>query len=214
MQLRAKRRLHPRRLGFGPFGALDDSPEGLVEYMNSRHGRPGFDRVERVVNAMNYLDRLAQSVEYTGRTCWAIAKGKFGREAQQQHRVVDQFEREYRVVVGLGAPRPQGWIRLYRYFPDTYSRSSKIRKTYVGGVFILEAAFQGFLRLLSQCPTCEKWLVLRRGHHRFCSGKCREKAFRDSDEGRAKRARYMRQYRERLNRRDAENLRVSRKAKR
>jgi len=186
----------------------------VVVYMNSRHGRPGFDRVERVVNAMNYLDRLAESVEYTGSTRKGIAKGELGREAQQQNRVVDQFVRECRFSLGLGAPRPKAWIRLYMYFPDTYSRSSKITETYVGGVHILEAAFQGFLRRLSQCPTCEKWFVLRRVDHKFCSGKCREKAFRHSDEGRAKRARFMRQYRERLKRRDAENLRVSRKAKR
>jgi hypothetical protein len=51
----------------------------------------------------------------------------------------------------------------------------------------------GLLNKLRQCETCEKWYLRRKG--RFCSTLCRVKWHSHTDEGKRKRAEYMRDYR-------------------
>jgi hypothetical protein len=85
------------------------------------------------------------------------------------------------------------------------------RRMHVGGrlegvrsFFALQAiealSKDGSLRQIRQCQSCARWLFAKNRRQRFCSGPCREKAFRKSDEGKAKRAAYMSGYRERLKR--------------
>jgi len=205
-----KRRLRLR--GLGPFEALE-SAESLVDYLNSRQGVPKFEEVEWMAVAMNRLDRLVGNTGYALGTYSKIRKGKFGKEAQQLTRIIDGLVREYPISVGLGAPWPNGWRRLYTYFPHAYGRRSGIDRTYLGKVFILDAAFQGFLRRIAQCPSCRKWFVIKRVDQKFCSAKCREKAFRTTDEGKAKRAAYMRSYRETLRRMTSGSIRAAKKEK-
>jgi hypothetical protein len=213
MPMATKRRLRYEGSGLGPFPSLESAPS-LVEYMNSRHGNPGFDRIEQVAGAMNELDRLVRSTGYADGTYSKIEKGKFGKAAQQLSKVVAKFVDEYRVSVGVGAPRPHGWERLYMFFADAFGRKSTIKQTYLGGVFVLDAAFQGLLRSISQCPCCQKWFAIRRRNQRFCSDGCREKEFRSSKAGQAKRAKYMREYRARLRQLNEAGLRSVQKTRR
>lgn len=72
----------------------------------------------------------------------------------------------------------------------------------------------GLLDRIRQCLTCGKWIYARFQRERFCSGPCREKAFRSSPEGKEKRKKYMQGYRERLEQMEQNFLKAGAKARR
>jgi hypothetical protein len=72
----------------------------------------------------------------------------------------------------------------------------------------------GLIDRIRECPTCGRWLFARFERERFCSGPCREKAFRASAEGKEKRRKYMQSYRARLKRMEQNYLKTSSKARR
>ena len=182
----------------------------LVDYLNCFLNPPHLDRIERTVAALNELDRLMEETRYDPNTYLAIENGKFGKEAQRLSELVRDFDSKYRIGVRLGMPGPNGWSRIHTYF-DRWPGGKPKDEGYMAAIFVLDAAYQGFLRQISKCSQCGKWFVMKRDDQRFCSGKCREKEFRSSDAGRMKRANYMRQYRARLKRRDEANLKDNRK---
>jgi len=67
----------------------------------------------------------------------------------------------------------------------------------------------GLIHRIRQCLTCKRWIFARFERERFCSGQCREKAYRSSAQGRRKRRDYMHGYRARLKRMDRNNLKAS-----
>jgi hypothetical protein len=206
--MKTKRRL--LRQAIHEFFTDLESPEDLVAYMNARHGRPGFDRLEHVVHAINKIDRLARIAGYPDAS---MSCAKFGDEAQRlKSSLVDRFTSEFQFVVGLRAPRARGWSQSYKFFPNASPHKS-MKSLYLGGIFIYEAACRGFLRRIHQCSICGKWFVMKFETHKSCSERCRVKSFRSSAEGKARRARYMREYRAREKRRDAAILRAVQKGK-
>jgi hypothetical protein len=58
---------------------------------------------------------------------------------------------------------------------------------------LTQIAQEGFLDRLKKC-NCGKWLYARFAHQRFCSSKCREKAFRSDPDEKAKRRKWARKY--------------------
>jgi hypothetical protein len=100
----------------------------------------------------------------------------------------------------LGWPSEWGWQETI---------AAKVKDIPLG--FIIIAARQGFLRHIDECHLCGGWFLSRKRDHKFCSSECREKAFRKSDEGRAKRAAYMKRYREGLRRLEQNYLRDSKR---
>jgi hypothetical protein len=71
----------------------------------------------------------------------------------------------------------------------------------------------GLLERIRQCPSCGRWLFARFERERFCSGPCREKAFRASPEGKGKRRDYMRRYRANLKRMNHNYTKTSARAR-
>lgn len=69
----------------------------------------------------------------------------------------------------------------------------------------------GLLDRIRQCRCCGLWLFAKFKRQWYCSGTCREKAFRSSKEGRKKRAEYMSKYREKLKRLDEALIRTARR---
>src|SRR5580700_4422524 len=103
---------------------------------------------------------------------------------------------EIQLVVAFGEPRRDGWSLVEVLLPSHPEESG--REAYLDGLLVFNAAVHGYLRLVSQCDSCGHWFVRHREDHRYCSAECREKAFRGSDEGKIKRAKFMREYRARL----------------
>ena len=62
----------------------------------------------------------------------------------------------------------------------------------------LRLAQRGLLNRIKQCKTCSRPMYAKHSNYRFCSSKCRENFFTQTDEHRAKKAAQMRRYREGL----------------
>jgi len=60
---------------------------------------------------------------------------------------------------------------------------------------ILELARAGWLNRLRRCQRCHNWLYAKFRHQTFCSTKCQQKHYAQSEEWKAKRREYMREYR-------------------
>jgi hypothetical protein len=118
--------------------------------------------------------------------------------------LVNAFMCEIQLVVALGAPQIGGW-ELVQHLSPKHPRASGI-DSYVTGMFLFDAARNGEIRLLAQCTVCSQWFVRKRKDRRFCSGRCRIKAYHSTDEGKAKRTESMRKYRAGLKARDLANL--------
>jgi hypothetical protein len=65
---------------------------------------------------------------------------------------------------------------------------------------IHDLAAKGLLRRVRECATCGRWFYAYRPgqRYRFCSDACRDKHWRQTPQGRARRAKYTRDYRRRL----------------
>jgi hypothetical protein len=59
---------------------------------------------------------------------------------------------------------------------------------------ILDLARAGYLKRLRPCVHCGKWVFAKVKHQNFCSKKCQQKHFTQSEEWRAHRRKYMRGY--------------------
>ena len=59
---------------------------------------------------------------------------------------------------------------------------------------ILDIAKVGYLGRLRRCLQCRKWLYARFRHQNFCSVKCQQKQYTGSEEWKAHRRAYMREY--------------------
>lgn len=79
---------------------------------------------------------------------------------------------------------------------------------------LIKLAEAGLVGRMRQCWNCQKWIYAKFERQRFCSGPCREKAFRGSAEGKRKRREYMQGYRSRLKRMDENYLKSSSKPRR
>ena len=78
---------------------------------------------------------------------------------------------------------------------------------------IHDFAHAGYLSRVRECKICGEWFFAHYDsfRFRFCSDECREKHWRATPQGKAKRAAFMRKYREGLKRRKREELRWSNK---
>jgi len=191
-----------------PKDEMADAKQVAAE-LNRGRGMPGFRQTEQLVRDLNEIDQIARNVEYPS-SIEAVYTGQLGEMAKRLRLRVDRFLGAVDFKVLLGMPSQYGWSAPYELsFKKRVNKSRRHIYTPVG--FILDAAFSGHLRSVAQCNICQTWFVMRKKDHRSCSNSCREKDFRSSDNGRAKRASYMRRYRAGLRRRDRENLRISRK---
>jgi len=166
---------------------------------------PGRDRAYQLLQDLSDLDRLAAKSGY--------AKSlRESRDAELRKIVnpifsrIDRYCEDFIYGLRLDLPGEAGWTKEY-ILPRSVQGNPEA-EAYLFGLWILEAAFNGSLRRVLRCPNCRRWFKGLRKDHKYCSGKCREKAFRRSSEGRTKRAAYMRRYRAGLKRRDRENLKL------
>jgi hypothetical protein len=63
--------------------------------------------------------------------------------------------------------------------------------------WLLQIIREGAILKIRRCEQCEDWFFARFSHQTFCKRSCQAKAFSQTDESRAKRRVYMREYRKR-----------------
>jgi hypothetical protein len=204
-------------------GALQ--PGVLVQILNFRYdprkkqdGRQAdaleILNIQRLIAQMIRFDEIARENRYKREIVESAAVGGMGEEARVLRSCIDSFLSGVLIVRSLGAPAKGGWTMDEK--AQVSDNCSALRTLLLGTV--LKAALEGIIQRIRQCPTCKTWFFARRfarsKHHKFCSVACRQKAFRGDPKRKPMLAEYMRRYRAGLKRRDAENLRVGRRAKR
>jgi hypothetical protein len=103
------------------------------------------------------------------------------------------------VSVSAGLP----WKRFLRLEPlINADYQGRVRLTYAGKdddsrlyVALMSLSYAKPLDWVRECKTCHKWFMAAREKNRFCSTLCRVKWHAHTDEGKDKRAAYMRKHR-------------------
>ena len=103
----------------------------------------------------------------------------------------------YRLVPTPAYPQRDGW--KFHWLQPWGTGSNPNRSVrWVFHAVIHDLAVAGRLRRVRECDFCRRWFFGRKDDQKFCLvGNCREKHWRTSVAGRAKRAVYMRGYRQR-----------------
>jgi hypothetical protein len=207
MNKRSIRRLQPGALF--PFIPEDfpDEIKGLLSELNYK-GKTSDVIRERVTN-MNEMDR---AIERNGGTkaislYWNMRPpNRKERTELIKHGFDDSFIKRMTAIhrecnkIDMRATYPiNGKWRFFLGFPETDPRTGELRLS-VCLAIIHDLATKGLLRRVRECGTCGRWFFAYRPgeRYRFCSDACRDKHWRQTPQGRARRAKYTRDYRRRL----------------
>jgi|ERR1700683_508728 len=108
--------------------------------------------------------------------------------------------KSYRLIPTPAYPQKEGWKFHWLHPWGTGSNTNRNFRWIVHAV-IHDLAVAGRLHRVRECYFCRRWFFGRKDDQKFCLvGNCREKHWRTSAAGRAKRAVYMRRYRQGLKR--------------
>ena len=169
---------------------LNDGPNGEVEALR------------RLVRNFNEIDDIARGrgfpeVNYTRREfpppeVHVDVDLPFVRRMRE----IQAAYKSYRAVPWPAYPQKDGW--KFHWLQPWSTQSNKSVERWIYLAIIHDLAVDGHLRLVRECDFCHRWFFARKSDQRFCTdGSCREKDWRTSAAGRAKRAAYMRGYRQR-----------------
>jgi len=187
--------------------------ESLVRALNGGRGDRKVEGVRQLVRDINECDRLLAGRGYPRATRRdELPELRIGECGEQVEALMERIDEAYKKLLcqpKLLCPTKSGWIGEWEYRTPNGRTVTGPTQIWLAAVYGL--AVGGLLGQVRECKACKRWLFARRKDQRFCSGGCREKDYRSSQEGRAKRTAYMRRYRNGLRRRDEENLRVARK---
>lgn len=172
---------------------------GLAKYLNEADNNQPGRRVLELLNEMLELDKRAQ-------TAWSQDLEK---PVNQKLRLeMANLQNAIKRKLGRYTFRPVAspvsggrWLLLWRS-PSSESKPTKLQRGIMhlddrtAVQLILDFARAGELSRLRRCLRCKKWLYAKVKHQDFCSTSCQQKHYAHSDEWRAKRRDYMRDYRE------------------
>jgi hypothetical protein len=126
-------------------------------------------------------------------------KYKLHWEIEQRRALLQKELSHYRftpraeVVSGGGGKSPSVWAAWWR--GDDSRGEERLRMTAPEALeLILKLTQIGDLTRLRRCVQCENWLFARFRHQIFCSTKCQQKNYTQSDAWKAHRRAYMRRY--------------------
>jgi hypothetical protein len=203
-----------RKVHFNPFfGDPEATVESLLKQLNGASEDRVAIAVRQLVEDMNAVDQLVRSRPYPSWTRIEFevsldhAMRKRGFEpavAERMKRIRKAYDR-FGIELMPVFPRKAFWIfqrlspvQLGRYLP------------WISLATIHGLAAEGRLRQVRKCP-CGEWFYAYRPSekYRFHDDSCRDKYYRHTPEGKARRCTYMRGYRSRLKKQDQANLEAS-----
>jgi len=163
--------------------------QALAAWLNSEpRTSAASDRVIGVVKAMCALATSVRS-----------ARRSMSEDTVRWQREVNRRLANYRVVPAVGPYLGQGrWDTVWRPAGQRTKAASSAR----GRIGEAEAAaiafslFQpGLIGRLRECAQCNKWFFARAGQEKFCGAKCQKKRYTSTEQWRAHRSEYMKNYR-------------------
>ena len=105
-----------------------------------------------------------------------------------------RFTPNAEVVMGGGGRGPSTWAACWMG-EDRARPDKKLRMVPSEALeLILKLTQIGYLTRLRRCKRCQKWLYAKFQHQTFCSRQCQQKHYSETEEFKAKRRVYMRDY--------------------
>jgi hypothetical protein len=202
------RRLRPRTV----FPLMPGDPEGIKLLLLDLNDEDENSKVirERVRN-MNEVDR---AIERNPRAKFSNLHYSMVRPDRKQRKELIENGFDNSFIERMGAIQSEcykvdmramypieGRWQLSWGFPLPETRTSGVNRFVLSAslAIIHDLAAKGLLRRVRECSTCGRWFYAYRPgrRYRFCSVACRDKNSRQTPQGRARRAKYMRDYRRR-----------------
>jgi hypothetical protein len=199
-------------------GVWDATLAGLVQYLDEASTHQGAKTVLEILEAMLELDKIEESVwtERIDGPMMVMRGGRgvpnplFKRIAPDKYRTqleIDKRESEinrklaeYRFLPSIFRLPDRQWSVTWQIAP----RGPEKVKVHNGvmqmndGIAlqtILDIFRAGYVGRIRRCTHCGRWFFAKVGHQTFCSMKCQQKLYAQSEEWKKKRRNYMREYR-------------------
>lgn len=187
----------------------------LPNWLNAAKGTGSFKRVTKIMDLVRKTDELttiarkggAYSGSRTGES--SAEKSRMVRAAQASHTELERALRPYQFHVRLTLAIFGGWranLHCSRRGRDDFGSIAPEGHRLFEGDAVLAICRLADYRVVDRirrCAMCsENWFFARHSNYRFCSDSCREKYYTSTKEYRDKKARQMREYRARLQKRE------------
>jgi hypothetical protein len=184
----------------------------LVRALNA--GGADAQALREVVRKLNEVDRRIREKRYPGsESKMRLFDKPENLEIELRNRGFDDATRkllneiqrefgEFKLTMWPAYPQKSGWKFLWM-IPGIAPDSPKV-VYWMNKALVHDLAAAGLLRSVRECDFCQDWYFARKKDHRFCKRYCRERHHRSSEEGKAKRAEYMRNRRKREKNRKSE----------
>jgi hypothetical protein len=178
----------------------------LVQFLNKAKTDPG-KRIVRILEKMLELEQMTKPIKPEEPMIAALEwkrtapkKFKTHWEIEVRTAILERELSKYRftphaaVVMGGGGQRPSQWAVWWR--SDVKSGREKGLRMNASEALelILKLTQVGDLARLRRCSQCQNWLFARFRHQGFCSTKCQQKNYTQTDTWKAHRRAYMRRY--------------------
>jgi hypothetical protein len=172
--------------------ASENTPEQLISWLNTDRENPGKSRIRRIILLLQQQKALAS---------WGVARTDAERQRLLQLiRLVpgSPLELDGLLARYLVSPRvfpfPEGF-RMFYATTDTKGkpRSEGERDEIAAAMCVLRLAVSDELDRVRKCD-CEKYFLARRLDQIYCSTKCRVRYNQSSEEFKAKRRKYLREW--------------------
>ena len=177
----------------------------LVQFLNKARTAPG-KRIVKILEKMLELEEMTKPIKPEEPMITAI-EWKRTAKKYEMHWDIEvrtamlerelskyQFTPHAEVVMGGGGRSPSQWAVWWRGNSKSGLEKGLRMQASEALELILKLTQAGDLNRLRRCPQCQKWLFARFGHQAFCSTKCQQKNYTQSEAWKAHRRAYMRRY--------------------
>jgi hypothetical protein len=177
----------------------------LIEFLNKTATRPG-KKIVTILEMMLEIEMMTRPIKPEEPMIAAVewektdpSKFELHWEIEKRSALLQKELSRYRftpraeVAMGGGGKGPSVWAAWWK--GDDSGRQERLRMTATEALeLILKLTQTGDLTRLRQCNQCQKWLFARFRHQNFCSQKCQQKSYTQSDAWKMHRRAYMRRY--------------------
>ncbi len=177
----------------------------LIEFLNKTATRPG-KKIVTILEMMLEIEMMTRPIKPEEPMIAAVewektdpSKFELHWEIERRGALLEKELSRYRftpraaVVMGGGGKGPSVWAAWWK--GDDSRRQERLRMTATEALeLILKLTQTGDLTRLRKCNQCQKWLFARFRHQNFCSQKCQQKSYTQSDAWKTHRRAYMRRY--------------------
>jgi hypothetical protein len=178
----------------------------LIKFLNGTRTSRG-KRIELILEKMLDIEEMARPIKLEEPMIVAVEWERTDPEKYRLHWEIEKrramLQRElskYRftphadVAAGGGGQGPSQWAVWWKDDLDSKSNEHLRMRPSEALELILKLTQVGDLTRLRRCAYCQKWLFARFRHQTFCSAKCQQTKYTQSDSWKAHRRAYMRRY--------------------